>query len=480
MYWLRGVSLNSREFDFSKIQSITLRKEALAYFRDKLAIRADFRNDGNIAILTTCLNFLTENNPKIRYCCDIRKSDVLSLVKYLELSATTQYNTSMSVRTVMNGITACKGLLNFLSKEDDHPCKYPKPKTNFFNDVVFKNTLWHSENTKIIPDVVIDQMNLYVHELSKPLFAAYKVLESTGMRISEVTKLESNSVDYNAEYAVWTLSYIPSKVLSARKRKMLPDGHMVVIPESVAQLVLDVEKESEDLRITCNVPYVFIQKIGNGVPKQMQGASLASSLNKIAQRHNIIDKDGVVWNFTTRQYRKTIAVNMVENGASLQEISTQFGHIGDQTPKLYYAEVRRKKLAELNHAFFEKKFNIAMGPDKLSKFTEEERRRLYVDFCISQRDVELGVCLKHASDGPCGKRTGRSNCAVCTNLCTGTKYLDKWDRLVSSQKKLVNELLATYQRNGIEDYVDFREYQREQFLLDSYEAVVARIHEGGK
>lgn len=195
------------------------------------------------------------------------------------------------------------------------------------------------------------------------------------------------------------------------------------------------------------------------------------------KKYQICKEDGELWHYTSRQSRKTLAVTLIEQGASSNEIAMQFGHSDIRTTEKYYAEVRKKRLAELNSEFFKKRFKVLVGEDNLKCYSVEERRQLYVDFALNTREVEFGKCSKHISEGPCGVRAGSISCATCTKLCTGTKYIDKWTELVTSQRNIVNELLRIYGEEGIEekDFMEFIEYKREIHLLNSYTSVVTNI-----
>lgn len=105
---------------------------------------------------------------------------------------------------------------------------------------------------------------------------------------------------------------------------------------------------------------------------------------------------------------------------------------------------------------------------------------MYVDFCLNKRDVEYGQCSKHLSEGPCGKRTGMMNCATCDKLCTGSKYKEKWQKLVEKQEEMVSNLVCYYNGMNIADYQDFIEYRRENELLLKYKDVLLSIERGEK
>lgn len=101
-----------------------------------------------------------------------------------------------------------------------------------------------------------------------------------------------------------------------------------------------------------------------------------------------------------------------------------------------------------------------------------------MDFCLEQRRVEFGFCLKKLADGGCTSRSSLINCVNCNNLCTGIKYLPYWKNLLEEQAETVRNLLTAYAGAGITDYAQFREYRQAVFLKDCYESIVAAI-EGG-
>lgn len=479
LYWLNGPGLNCRTFEFSKIKSHTIRKEVMLYYRKKLWLETKFRNDKGIAAVTNAMNFLVENCSSIKYCSDITKHDVVVLNNYLEYEAKTQHGNSLKPNSIRKTIGVCRLVLNYLMQypKGGHPHSYPIPLNNPFEDVKFNNIAQMERNTEIIPEIVYEQLKKYVNELSETHQLLCRIFENTGMRAGEVVGLEEGCVKFNEEYNAWQLKYKVSKTIVARRIKHQSDYNILVIPEDLGLLILKQEKKTKVSREKYKVKNIFINNTNMGHRHSItQGNAFLNALNRVSKKHQIIGNDGELWHFTSRQYRKKLAVDLIENQASIHEIAKQFGHADTRTTKKYYAEVRKMKLAELNHSFFKKKFNIILGEENLKTFSEDERRVLYVDFCLDNREVELGVCIKHFSEGPCGKRSGKSKCVNCKNLCTGVKYLSKWIRLRDSQKQIVDELIRIYKNEGITNYEEFREYQREFFLYRSYHDIAEKLN----
>lgn len=199
----------------------------------------------------------------------------------------------------------------------------------------------------------------------------------------------------------------------------------------------------------------------------------------IIRKYDICDENGELWHFTIKQFRKTLAVRLIENGATTVELAYWLGHLCSDTAAKYYAEVRKKKLAELNTEFFRSKFELIMTGEQLENYTQEERRLLYTDFCLGQRRVELGFCVRKVADGPCADRCSLYNCVNCRNLCTGKQYLPYWKGLLQEQEKLLDRLAEVYKSERITDYSEYLEYKQEYRLLESYQSVVNMIEKEG-
>lgn len=481
LFWMNGPALNSREFNFTYINSPKLRKEVMLYFKEKLKVETNFRSDRNLAVITKGMNFIYNHNPQIQTCLDINKNDVVALLLYLENEAQTQYGKDLTPSTIRKTIQSCGLVVRFMidySKNNDN--KLHKTINNPFDEIRFSNIKNMEQNSKPIPDVVFEQLKLYKENLNPRYQLISDILEMTGLRAKEVVNLKEGDVYYDDEVEAWVLRYIPFKTLKSRRKNNLPDYHSVVIPESLALAIKNQEEKTKKLRDEFNSQLIFINKSNIGHKISLtQAQGFVNALNRLAKKYNIVDDNGEVWHFTTRQYRKTVAVNMIENGASEQEISLQFGHLDNKTAKIYYAEVRKMRLSKLNTEFFKKKFNLSLGEEQLSLYTEEERKVLYIDFCLKYREVEFGMCTKHMSQGPCGLRVGKANCATCSHLCTGLKYIDKWIALRDSQKKIVDELANIYLKENLTNYEEYKEYKRELHLLKSYQDVIDNIQKKG-
>jgi hypothetical protein len=252
----------------------------------------------------------------------------------------------------------------------------------------------------------------------------------------------------------------------------------VFILKSLAdEISVQIEKTKE-WRKELGVPYLFVNKRPNFRASMINMYHYVLTINRLIEKYGLCDESGQLWHFTSKQHRKTLAVTLIENGASVDELAYWLGHLNRNTASSYYAEVRKMKLAELNTDFFRKKFDLLLSEDQLAEYTEEERRLLYMDFRLEQRRVEFGFCLKKMAEGGCTNRSSLINCVNCKNLCTGPQYLSYWQGLLNGQHEVVNRLHTTYTEAGITDYAEFIEYRQAAYLLSCYENIVSAI-EGG-
>lgn len=470
LYYMDGIRFCFCELDFSNILSESLKTEF------KMFIRKSFKPDnidyikGNFNSIKTILNYIY-NNFSTKHFCEITSIQASMIRRYLEV------DTKYSPVTVKKIVGRLSSIIDCLMNLDNY--KY-KPKYNHIKKISFYNIDAMAKNTDYIPNEVFGQIGNHINELNETYALIYKLLSYTGCRAKEIFHLQIDcSTPYNNQFAEF--KYIPYKILNAKKRNSLPLYNKVMIPLDLHNEIIEFSKKGQAIRDKYNVNYLFAVEAYGKVTLPLL-SSFCKAINIIIQKYNICDFNGELWNFTSKQTRKTLAVQLIEEGATPRQVQNQLGHLDAYTTNKYYAEVKIMKLAELNADFFKKKFNLLVGIENLNLYSEEERKMLYMDFCLNNREVEFGYCSKHISEGQCGKRVGNSNCATCSKLCTGAKYLSKWMSLRDNQQVIVDELIRIYNKNkiSIENYKDFPEYKRELYLLNSYNSVLDNIQKGGE
>lgn len=474
-YARHGPTLRFNRMDFSVIRSPSLRQEVKYYLKHRFSGEIQIK-DRFLTIVATGCNYLSGYDSRIHYFADMDECDAKALHIFLEnREEKKSFSGTVAVLSAMQTVAAY-----LMSDSRDEIIKSPVPQSNPFASLVFRNVKNYIGSTPVIPETVMAGMDKHIHELRSEYRLLYRLLAETGMRTKEVIFLQADCVTPSRYENIFTLSYTPYKVLAARKRQGLEERHQVMITRELAAALTRQAEQTVQLRAEYRLPFIFITKHRGFKATMLNPSYFLIKLDELAQKHKLCGEDGKPWHFTARQYRKTLAVELIENGGSMEELSQLLGHLSRATSATYYAEVHKLRLAEMNKDFFNAKFELRLSGEQLSGFSEAERRALYVDFCLESRRVELGYCLKKLSDSPCGNRSSLVNCVNCRNLCIGTAYLPYWKELYEQQCKRVDALLAVYRDNWIahDDYEEFPEYRQEQTLLAGYKKVLAVLKDG--
>lgn len=477
LFYKHGPSLFTNTIDFAKIQSKSLRLE-IKYFIKYRYYSISAKKETVIHTSTDAVNLLTAGNPSIHFFADVDDVDVRSLYMGMERRYG-QDAGGKSVPDIMRIFSVMSVLMEYLmSDRRDDAMGSPVPQRNPFERYKFHNAKDYKVRTPIIPEAVAEGIDCHLHELDNTQALLYRIFSNTGMRMKEVLFLETDCLEPSPYDGLVQFKYKPYKTLKARRKQGAPDYHRVFIFQSLADEITVQIRERAKLREEFDLPYIFVNQRLNFRATMINMGNYVLVINKLIQKHNLCDESGVLWHFTSKQQRKTLAVTLIENGGSVDELAYWLGHLGRSSASGYYAEVRQMKLAALNTDFYRKKFDLLLSGEQLAEYSEEERRLLYMDFRLEQRRVEFGFCLKKQADGGCTSRNSLFNCVNCKNLCTGKAYLPYWKELLAEQTHVVENLILSYSKANISDYEDFKEYKQALFLRHCYENAVKAIVEG--
>jgi hypothetical protein len=475
LFYLTGPNLRSNSYDFTKINSTSLRLEVKYFMLWYLQGRSNYRTPVLSAAIKG-INFLSGNNPSIHYFADISDVDARQLYNFLENDCTAYRGGKLSVQSVANTIRACSQILGYLcGNMRDEGLRTPIPAENLFSKYRFFNMDNMSQSTEILPDQIATAIEKFSCDLSDTHRTLYSVFINTGLRLSEVVLLKEDCLVPSRYDGLMLLRYVPHKTLRARRKRGVGDTCEMLVPAFLSKEIKRQIKRTKDLREEYGQPYIFIVKNGNKRPVLPCGDGFCDAVNRLIAKYRVTDENGQLWNLTTRQFRKTIAVTLIESGASITELAYWLSHLTRRTSMKYYAEVRKRRLAEMNTRFFREKFDLLLSKEQLGQFSEEERRLLFVDFRLEKRRVELGFCMRVFADGECVERNRSFSCVNCKNLCTGKPYLHHWIALRDSQRAVVEGLVESYREMGLGDYVSYKQYRQEKELLDAYSEAVVKI-----
>jgi len=458
--------ISTVNLDFAFIKSSALKKEVKHYLKSKLKDKIIL--ESRYKSLRKTIPYL-QDKCGIKYCADINMTSVANLYRFLE----NEEKISVSYQLQINA--SMKEFIDWII-EHSKQIKTFQPNTNYFKKIKITNLSNMTENTEYIPEMVIQKMLEHLEDL-KPMYQRlFLIMLNTGLHFKDTAYLTDDCYDYDEANDIHLLSFIQWKNLKRRRKAGLSDHIEIPIHKEVAIEVKNQIEETKALRRKSGLKEIFVHENRNRI-KIFDGKAFVNAVNKMIEKNNITTEDGVLWRFTTRQCRKTLAVDMIMNGASPQEVAYYLVHGSEHTTSKYYAEVRKYKLAEMNSDFWEKEFKLAVSEEQLKEFSVEDRKKLFVDFKLQIREVELGMCMKPVWEGSCSKRTGSISCATCNKICVGIDHYSKWKKLFTSQEKILKDMRYMYEKLGVADYETYRDYQKEKYLLDSYQNVLEKLDE---
>lgn len=239
-YARHGPALLYNRLDFSIIESPSLRMEVKYYLKHRFSGAVQIK-DRFLTVVAAGCNYLSAHDSHIHYFADIDEADAKSLHIALE-----NRDDAKAFSNTMTTFIAMKSVTEYLmGVHRDENIKSPVPRSNPFAAFKFRNSKDYTKNTPIIPESVMTEMDRHMGELSDEYQLIYRLLSETGMRAKEAVFLESGCVKPSRYESIFSLGYVPYKVLSARRRHGLDDRHRVFITKELAAAVTEqIEKTS--------------------------------------------------------------------------------------------------------------------------------------------------------------------------------------------------------------------------------------------
>lgn len=477
LYFDNKKSINSYKFDFSVVDNSIFRYEIKSYLKNRIIedpacvqmLKEDFR------LLVSGINFLINNNKNLKYSADVTLVDIKSMFSYFSNEYISKDKKKLSPKTLTVYCGKFRRYYEWLIDNADF-INTKRPSINHFNKIKWSNIENIIRNTDYIPESVVKELLNHIDELNSDFQVMLLIMLNGGLHFKDVALLRKDCIEEDG-FGNFVLKYIPYKIHKKRINSGLEKYHKIIIHRSVAEEILNQISRTRKLREDSGFDEIFIHKNNEVLMKVYDAKSFNNAVNKVLVKFNVTDENGKLWRFTSKQCRKTLAVDMIMNGAQSNEVANYLAHSQISTTNKYYVEVRKMKLADMNDEFWSREFKSIVPKDQLEQFTEEERKVLYAEFKLGMREVELGYCMKGFWEEPCSKLSGKINCATCGKICVGIQKLSKWKNLMESQERVVRSLIYGYKKVGISDYKNYREFQREIYLLNIYRDSVSKILE---
>ncbi|MBH0162083.1 tyrosine-type recombinase/integrase [Fictibacillus sp. 26RED30] len=328
---------------------------------------------------------------------------------------------------------------------------------NPFNKISFRNLDKYTKHTEDIPQEIVDVINENLHSLPPTFRNAWIILMNSGMRISELLSLQHNSLNFNEMNNQYELSYIPQKQ-EKLKRKNQEDRihHVYVTPALKAAFDNQLEITSH-LRTETNYQALFIHKY--------DGIRIISSSGFKYALNNLLQKQGITFKLTPHMCRKSMVVKLLSEGHTIEETSNITGQSISTILQSYFG-IERKKLKEMESAFFDEAYDHLFKPKMNTILSEVEVEAIRTEIKIGSRKAPngQGFCGKHVVFGPCVK----NRCVGCRLLITTPEQIPLYRTMIDEQERYIESLTKQFTSMGIplEEFTGFRDYQSEVNYLE--------------
>ncbi|MGA5662995.1 tyrosine-type recombinase/integrase [Bacillus bombysepticus] len=393
----------------------------------------------------------------------IQVQQIIDILQQIHSRTGTNYN----IKTIQSCISECRLVFDWIVKK-----KEKNSIDNPFRAIILHNVEAFSESTSYIPEEVIKMLKEKLNELPRFVQAAWTIMMNTGIRISEVINLKEDCVIYDTKDSIYYLKFIPHKTLQYRRKLGLEDYHYLPINDTNLINVINQQiKDTKDLREINKENKIFLKNTPKGI-KLYSNQEISRAINGLIHKYNICDRDGALWKYTHHQCRKTVAVNLFTNGATVEEVSDWLTHLDSKSTMKHYHDIELMKIAELDAKYFDIMFSN-LDSDIKDRYSPSEFKNLKDEIILGSRNTPEGhgTCIKHVSFGPCHKK----KCVGCKMLITGPQKLSMWKTLYSEQQTYLDEWIKVMIENKIDDWKGYREYQAEINLLQIYGDTIQKL-----
>ena len=311
---------------FTKITTLWLKTAAKRFIRLQATTRSFSTCRGYLRSFAHLDDYLQTLNDFV-VPSKFNRAFIIGFIQYLAkrgLSPMTRGITLLNLRT-FHQITLQEEWLDF-----------PEKSIIFNGDLPKDATI----TPKYISQDVLKQLNKNLCKLSPWMQKFVIVLMETGRRISEVALLKFDCLEQDSD-SDWLLRVHEKKLKRVR-----------LIPISDA-CVKAIKAQQNDLRENGIMsPLLFPSRRESKSPT-VTSVPINRALNRLAQENNIVDSNGVVWKFSSHQFRHTVGTQMINSGVpqvmvqhylghESPEMTARYAHIYNETMKAAFTDYQGK------------------------------------------------------------------------------------------------------------------------------------------
>ncbi|WP_036478885.1 site-specific integrase [Myxosarcina sp. GI1] len=283
---------------------------------------------------------------------------------------------------------------------------------------------------RYIPEDVMSQLNKHLDKLPPPVMRMILVIQECGFRVGELVSLKINCLRQdNTGY--WFIEHCNFKM---KKEDKKPISH---------ELARVIQEQQEYIKKNFNSDFEYLfcgRKRGsssdfNPEAKVMTPKNFAVYLKKLAEKQNICDSSGKVWNFQSHQFRHTVGTRMINNGVPQHIIQRYLGH---ESPKMtsVYAHLHDQTLKKEIAKYHDNRV-VNVAGELVKSTTPELDNNLDLHLLkkkVLAQSLPNGSCARSVVLGECPHANA---CLTCGDFRTTLEFLDQHKAQLEETEKLV-------------------------------------------
>lgn len=299
-------------------------------------------------------------------------------------------------------------------------------KPIIFNSDLPKDT---SITPKYISQDVLNQLKKHLHKLSPWMQNFVLVLMETGRRVSEVSLLHFDCLEYDSD-GDWLLRVHEKKM---KRVRLIPISNTCVSA---------IRAQQKDLREDGAVSALLFPARRESKSPTISAAHLNQALKKLAQENNIVDNNGIIWKFSSHQFRHTVGTQMINSGVPQVMVQHYLGH---ESPEMTarYAHIHNETMKA---AFVDYQGKLIDIQGQIKSADEHIDARWLKQNIMSQA-LPNGLCSLPLTQSKCPHANA---CLTCTHFRTSKKHLEQH----KSQLQETNAVIDNAKQNGWQRIVE--------------------------
>ena len=399
---------------FNKIKTDWLKVAAKKFVRLQAATRS----------FSTCRGYIRSFNHLDEYLqtlesafvsSNISRSHIIGLIQHLTtkgLSPMTRGITLVNLR-VFHQVVLREGWLDW----PDKPLIYSSDLSQDINKA-----------PKYIDEYVINQLRTHLHDLPEWMQHFIVILMETGRRVSEVCSLSYDCLESDGDNDL--LMRVSEKKLS--RVRLIPVSKACIDAIRAQQALVSTETPST---------YLFPSRTSSKSPT-VSAPHINRALNRLANDKKIKDNNGVIWRFSSHQFRHTIGTKMINAGVPQVMVQHYLGH---ESPEMTarYAHIHDATMKKAFVDYQEKLIDI-QGKEKPS---DAQMNAKWLKQNIMSQSLPNGLCALPLTQ----KRCPHANaCLTCAHFRTSKKHLDGH----RAQLEATTKVIENAKKNGWQRIVE--------------------------